>query len=94
MLYEATLVADQTPFDTWMETGNLNGTFDANALAGLNLFTGKGDCIACHKGPEFTGASVRNAENGFNPSNAQRPFLNLNPRDSIFTPSGVCSLNP
>ena len=66
MMYESTLVADHTPFDQWMETGNLNGSFTADALAGLNLFVGKGHCNACHKGPEFTGASVRNAQNGKN----------------------------
>ena len=26
--------------------------------------------------------------------NQQATFLNLNPRDSIFTPAGVCSINP
>jgi cytochrome c peroxidase len=66
MVYEATLVADHSPFDQWMESGNLNGSFNADALAGLNLFVGKGHCNACHKGPEFTGASVRNAQNGKN----------------------------
>jgi cytochrome c peroxidase len=66
MLYEATLVADQTPFDSWMEAGKLNGSFDADALAGLNLFVGKGDCVACHAGPEFSNASVRNAQKGKN----------------------------
>ena len=66
MMYESTLVADQTPFDKWMETGNLNGSFNADALAGLNLFVGKGNCVACHGGPELTKASVRNAQNGKN----------------------------
>src|SRR5262249_10333544 len=31
---------------------------------------------------------------GISAANAQTSFLNLNPRDSIFTPSGVCSMNP
>jgi hypothetical protein len=66
MLYESTLIADQTPFDAWMETGKLNGAFDADALAGLNLFAGDGHCISCHGGPELTNASVRNAERGKN----------------------------
>ena len=66
MFYEATLVADATPFDTWMETGNLNGTFNAAALAGLNVFVGPGHCVNCHGGPELTDASVRKAQNGKN----------------------------
>jgi cytochrome c peroxidase len=49
-----------------METGTFNGTFDDNALAGLNLFVGKGHCSSCHGGPELTNASVRNAEKGKN----------------------------
>jgi cytochrome c peroxidase len=66
MTYEALLVADETPFDQWMETGLQNGSFNADALAGLNLFVGKGHCISCHGGPELTNASARNAQNGRN----------------------------
>ena len=66
MTYESQLVADQTPFDKWMETGTQNGSFNADALAGLNLFVGKGHCVNCHGGPEFTNASARNAQNGKN----------------------------
>lgn len=56
-LYEATLVADQTPFDRYMAG-------DDNALTaverfGLATFLNQGKCIACHVGPEFTGASVQ-----------------------------------
>jgi cytochrome c peroxidase len=64
--YEATLVADHTPFDQWMETGTLNGAFTADALAGLNLFVGQGHCINCHGGPELTNASASRAQNGKN----------------------------
>jgi cytochrome c peroxidase len=66
MMYESTLIADQTPYDQWMETGTLSTSFNADALAGLNLFVGKGHCSACHSGPELTGASVRNAQKGKN----------------------------
>lgn len=61
-LYQSTLVADQTPFDQWMETGYLNGSFDKKALAGLNLFVNQGQCMSCHAGPELTTASVRHAQ--------------------------------
>jgi hypothetical protein len=66
MLYESTLVADRTPFDLWMESGALSASFNADALAGLGLFTGRGKCVNCHGGPEFTHASVRNAQRGRN----------------------------
>ena len=61
-MYESTLVADQTPFDRWMETGRLNRHFGKRELAGLNLFVNEGKCIKCHAGPELTAASVRHAQ--------------------------------
>jgi len=61
-LYEATLVADRTPFDRWMETGRFNRHFGTQELAGLNLFVKEGQCITCHAGPELTTASVRQAQ--------------------------------
>lgn len=65
-LYESTLVADQTPFDQWMQTGIFNSYFRRDALAGLNLFVNQGRCITCHSGPELTSASVRSAKGGKN----------------------------
>jgi cytochrome c peroxidase len=72
MAYEQTLVADQTPFDDWMTTGQFSAQFGAEELAGLNLFATKGRCINCHGGAEFTNASVRRAQNG---RNAIEPML-------------------
>jgi cytochrome c peroxidase len=63
-LYEATLVADRTPFDLWMETGFFNPGFGKKELAGLNLFANEGKCLDCHAGPELTKASVRHAQGG------------------------------
>jgi cytochrome c peroxidase len=50
MLYEATLISDQTPFDM--------GTMTVQQQNGATIFTGKGGCNKCHSGPEFTDASV------------------------------------
>ena len=61
MMYESTLISDQTPYDQWMETGELNDGFGAEELNGLNVFTGKAGCVACHVGPELTNATVRYA---------------------------------
>ncbi|MEW5754751.1 MAG: cytochrome c peroxidase [Pseudomonadota bacterium] len=67
MLYEATLVADQTPFDQWMAgDGTPVDGFGPAEVRGLDVFAGKGKCINCHGGPEFTNASVRNAQGGQN----------------------------
>lgn len=65
MLYESTLVSDQSPYDQWIETGTLNAGFGVQELAGLKLFVEKG-CVSCHAGPELTDASVRYARNGVN----------------------------
>ena len=61
MMYEATLVSDETPFDKFV--GSSANPPDAKALTqpelrGLVLFRGKGQCISCHKGAEFTGAAT------------------------------------
>lgn len=61
-LYESTLVADQTYFDQWMETGHFNRGFGRKELAGLNLFVNEGQCVVCHAGPELTQSSIRAAQ--------------------------------
>ena len=67
MMYERTLIADRTPFDRWMEgNGSSVSGFGSHELAGLNVFVGKGSCVNCHGGPEFTNASVHNTEAGKN----------------------------
>ncbi|MCQ3976543.1 MAG: hypothetical protein DPW09_24185, partial [Anaerolineae bacterium] len=57
-LYEATLVSDQTPYDKFA-AGDQNA-LTAQQQRGLQVFLGEGKCIACHKGAEFTGATVSN----------------------------------
>jgi cytochrome c peroxidase len=59
--YEATLVSDAAPFDAWVAAGkpltsSLPG-FGEQERLGLSLFVGKGRCINCHSGPEFTAAA-------------------------------------
>ena len=63
-LYESTLVADQSPFDQWMETGRFNRGFGEDEIEGLKLFVNQARCITCHGGPELTNASVRKAKGG------------------------------
>ena len=55
MLYESTLVSDQSPFDRY-SNGNVSA-MNAQQTAGFQVFMGNGGCIFCHKGPEFTGAA-------------------------------------
>jgi cytochrome c peroxidase len=57
-LYQATLVADDTPFDRYAE--GRTGALDAQQLRGLAIFRGQGQCIHCHAGAELTSASFSN----------------------------------
>jgi len=54
--YEATLVADQTPFDRFMEGDN--AALSPAAVRGLQTFLGKASCVRCHGGPELSNAGV------------------------------------
>lgn len=80
MLYEATLVSDESPFDNWMR-GVQDPGFGEAELAGLNVFVDKGKCINCHGGPELTNASVRNAQDG---NNVIEPMLMGDRRPAVY----------
>src|SRR5262249_50693717 len=62
-LYESMLVSDNSPFDIFQDGGGATGT-NANALTaqqqeGLDIFLNRGNCINCHAGAEFAGATVQ-----------------------------------
>jgi cytochrome c peroxidase len=67
MLYEATLVSDDSPFDRFADG-------DPTALTprqqrGLTLFfSGATSCSFCHVGAEFTAVSITNTKNPLEPS--------------------------
>ena len=56
MLYEATLVSDDSAYDRYAR-GDTRAMSPA-ALEGLRIFNAEGRCINCHHGPEFAGATV------------------------------------
>ncbi len=59
-LYQATLVADQTPFDRFLQ-GDVTAMSES-AQNGWNIFqSGGAGCLNCHIGAELTGASVSTA---------------------------------
>jgi len=62
MLYEATLVSDDSPFDRLVGDANREGdpfALTEAQLRGLNSFmSGQTECFVCHIGGEFTGATV------------------------------------
>ncbi len=54
-----TLVSSRTPFDNFRDAlavGKVpsEGTYSEAAQRGLKIFIGKGSCIACHAGPNFS----------------------------------------
>ena len=54
MLYESTLIPDQTPYDEFA-SGN-EGALTLAEKRGLGIFLGKGKCVECHGTPVFAGA--------------------------------------
>jgi cytochrome c peroxidase len=57
-MYESTLVSDNSRFDQFMD-GNRTA-LTSMEQTGMDRFEGKGGCINCHNGVEFTDASVSN----------------------------------
>lgn len=62
MLYESTLVSDDSPFDKYMD-GDLNA-MTQQQKNGMVIFQNKARCIGCHSGAEFTNAAVPTALEG------------------------------
>lgn len=63
--YERLLVMEDSPFDRYVEglrTGDaeLQGAISAEAVAGLELYLGEGNCHFCHSGPIFTNREFHN----------------------------------
>ncbi len=58
--YLATLVANDTPFDRYLD-GNASALTDAQKR-GFEIFQNKGLCINCHGGTELTNASVASVQ--------------------------------
>jgi cytochrome c peroxidase len=54
--FERTVVSNDSAFDRWVRGDEKALT--AQQVEGFKLFTGKGNCVACHSGPNFT-------DNGF-----------------------------
>src|SRR5580765_3051798 len=57
--YQETLVSERTPFDAFRDAlvrgdGISAARYPAAAQRGLRLFVGRGQCMACHAGPNFS----------------------------------------
>jgi cytochrome c peroxidase len=59
MLYESTLVSDDSPFDRYMDGGmNPVPGFGDAEIRGMEVFGNEGACIHCHTGPVFSSAAI------------------------------------
>ena len=64
--FQETLVSARTPFDEFrdaLERGDAQAMsrYPADARRGLAIFVGKGNCSACHSGPDFTNGEFAGA---------------------------------
>ncbi|WP_223280216.1 cytochrome-c peroxidase [Nostoc sp. PA-18-2419] len=84
-LYESTLIANDTPYDRFLE-GNTTALTQQQQL-GKQLFEGKALCIGCHIGSELTAASVTNVKKEGRIKRA--PFPPNGPEDTGFFKIGV-----
>ena len=57
--FERTLETSDSPFDEWKFSDNPAAVSDA-VKRGFDLFNGKGKCIKCHFGADFTQSDFRN----------------------------------
>ena len=54
--YERQIVSRDSTFDRWVSGGTLN----ESAHRGLKLFVGRGKCVLCHAGPNFSDGEFHN----------------------------------
>ncbi len=67
MMYQGTLVADDSPFDRFMD-GNATAMTDRQQQGFIIFQSASTSCIACHVGPELTAVSITNTKNPLEPS--------------------------
>lgn len=84
-LYESTLIANDTPYDRFLE-GNTTA-FTQQQKLGKQLFEGKARCAGCHAGLELTAASVSSVAKDGRIKRA--PFGAKPPEDNGFFKIGV-----
>lgn len=71
--FQRTLTENNTPYDKWLK-GDTKAMSE-NAIAGLQIFKTKGQCIDCHAGPNFTLAMTKHGVAYKNTGVYQSPIL-------------------
>ena len=90
MLYEATLVSDDTRFDEWLDGDNTRMTH--NELKGLDTFLNKGKCSSCHHGPLLTAASTVRVPNRLAPERQAAEFMRSAGQPAVFYDNGFYNI--
>lgn len=61
--FERRIIVKNTPYDRWL-AGDKNA-LSQDALRGLRIFNGKGNCTSCHSGPAFSDSGYHNLGVGY-----------------------------
>lgn len=61
--FERTVISSNTGFDRYLRGERT--AMNPAALRGMQLFNGKGNCLACHNGPTFSDANYHNLGVGY-----------------------------
>jgi len=64
--YERKLISKGSPFDHFVADPN-TANFSESARRGLRIFVGRGQCISCHSGPDFSDREFHNIGLSRNP---------------------------
>ena len=89
--YERLIVSKNSAFDQWA-----NGNENAMSVAqkrGLKIFIGKGNCVRCHSGPNFSDGSFHNLGvpqvGGYSGTNDQGRYDGLTDSNNLLTGSNA-----
>jgi cytochrome c peroxidase len=89
LLYESTLVSDDSPFDRHQKGDK---SLSKEALRGLDIFVGAGKCVNCHGGPEFTGATVSQIRGALSPEPDPIEFMLMQRGPEAFYDNGFYNI--
>jgi cytochrome c peroxidase len=80
--FEKTLETSDSPFDNWKFSDDSNAVSES-VKNGFNVFNGKGKCVKCHFGSDFTAQEFRNVGlfNGKNLNDSGRSIVSGKPED-------------
>ena len=79
--FERTIVSGPSPYDRFV--GGDKKALSAEALRGMEIFNGKGTCVACHNGPLLSDQSFHNLGIGMNAAKPDvgRETVTKDPKD-------------